>query len=358
MESPRRLAVAAIALAAVLLLAGCAPSSLRHLPGSNPTLNPGHAPTAIPTLKPKPKLPTWTGDCTVFFTDAQSQAVTAHPTALMPVSGFLYAFDQATALGGGHDCNYADADSDSENVALSVFPATLPGAASSAPHCTDANTGQVHFQDICTAAIVTHGFWLAVDFTPGDSLTYAQAFAAVNALTASFASKTALYAPPVAPSTAAGTWTKSETCDALAAHSGAAAAIGYPSFTHAADPYYDGNGAAFTAAEKSVGAFGCDWGSLTGLAPAGKLTGFQVYLVPGGGKVNPAAAVPQSGTPVTIPGATAAWYLEYNGNNVDFVYVEAGANYLEFTPQGNQVLSIGAITPAISKIIGTMNAGG
>jgi hypothetical protein len=358
-------AVASILAAAVLLLAlaGCAPSS-PHLPGSLSTsashgagVPTAHA-TTKPTAKPRPKLPAWNGDCTVLFTDAQSQAVTAHPTTLISASGFLYGYDEVTVLAGGHDCNYADADSDSENVALSVFPASLPGAASSAPHCTNANTGQVHFQDTCTAAVVSHGFWLNVDFTPGESLTYTQAFTAVDAITASFTTTTALYAPPVPSPTTAGTWTRSETCDTLAAHSGASAAIGYPAFPHTADPIYDGNGAAYTAAQSSVGALGCQWGSLAGLAPAGKLTGFTVFLVPGGGKVNPAAAVPVNSTAFTLPGATAAWYGEYNGNNVDFVYVAAGSNYFEFTPYGNQALSLAAIMPTLSKILSTMNAGG
>jgi hypothetical protein len=180
----------------------------------------------------------------------------------------------------------------------------------------------------------------------------------VNTIFATFTTKTALYAPPVAPASIAGTWTKTETCDALAAHSAAAAAIGYPTMGDAIDPIYNLDGPAFLAAQTSVGAVACQFGSMTGLAPSGKLTGFQVYLVPGGGKLNPPTATPNNSTPVTIPGASAAWDIEYNGNNVVQVFAVAGSNYLEFTPDGNQVLSLAQIAPAISKIITTMNAGG
>ena len=340
-------------LVLVLALAGCAPALPLHGGGSSPTAKAPHR-----TPSPKPVLPAWTGNCTQFFTDAQSQAVTGQATTLQPANSFIYAFDAVTTLAGGHDCAYSDANSDSEHVVVSIFPATLPGAAASAPTCAGANAGPVQFQDICTAGTVAHGYWMTMDFSPGTTLTYAQAFAAVNAMIATFTTATATFAPPVAPAAIAGTWVKTETCDTLATHSGAAATIGYPAFGHAVDPVYDGNGPAFTAAQTSVGAIGCQWGSQTGLAPSGKLAGFQVYLVPGAGKLNPPAAIPTNATAVTIPGATSAWDIEYNGNNVVNVFVVAGSNYLEFTPDGNQVLSLAAIAPAISKILSTMNAGG
>ena len=207
---------------------------------------------------------------------------------------------------------------------LSLIPSSLRGAAASAPACTNANSGPVQFQDICSAAAVAHGYWMTVDFSPGTTLTYAQAFSAVNAIIATFTAKTATYAPPVAPASIPGTWPKTETCDTFAAHSNAAATIDYPAMGHAFDPIYDSNGPAFTAAQTFVGAIGCQWGTQSGLAPDGKVTGFQVYLVPGAGKLNSPAAAPTNATAVTVPGATAAWDIEYNGNNVVKVFVVAG----------------------------------
>ncbi len=358
LSRPARILTAA---ALFLALAGCAASG--HVPGGHSTITLPHV-TAAPgehgTAAPKPQLPAWNGDCTAFFTDAQSQAVTGLPTALFPYPDGEYvgSYEAVTALGGGRDCSYSDADSDSEHVGLMIFPATLPGAAVSAPKCENANSGPVQFQDTCSAATVAHGYWLTVDFSPGTTLTYAQAFSAVNSLTASFTAKTSAFAPPVAPPSIPGTWVKTETCDALAAHSAASAAIGYPAFGHAVDPYYDGNGPAFASAQTSVGAIGCQWGSPTGYTSAGKILGFQVYLVPGAGKLNPPAAVPNYATAVSIPGATAAWDTEYNGNDLAHVYVVAGSNYLEFIPDGNVSLSLAAVAPAITKIITTMNAGG
>jgi hypothetical protein len=355
------LAVSVVAAALTLALAGCAPASAGQGSGHAATVShPSTAATIKPAPKPtlKPRLPSWNGDCTVFFTDAQTQTVTGLPTTLQPVESYRYSFDQVTTLGGGHDCWYSDADSDSEHVSFSVFPASLPGAAASAPKCENANTGQVQFQDTCAAASVSHGYWLNIDFSPGTTPTYVQAFAAVTAIETTFAAKTALYAPPVAPASIAGTWTKSETCDTLATHATPAAAIGYPTMGHAVDPIYNGNGAGFNAAQSSVGAIGCQFGTQAGLAVAGKLNGFEVYLVPGGGKLNPAAAAPLNATAVSVPGATAAWETDYNGDDVFQVYVEAGANYLEFTPNGATSISLAALAPAISKIISTMNSGG
>ena len=355
MTTDRRLAFPAIlaAIGVILALAGCAPA----VGVQSPTGSPMHD-TPQATSSPAPTLPVWSGECALFFTDAQSQAVTAHLTVLQPAGGFLAAFDQVTTLAGGHDCSYSDAESDIEHVNLAIFPASLPTAAASAPKCANANSGPVQPQDVCSAAAVANGYWMTIDFAPGSPLSYAQAFSAVNAIISTFTTKTAAYAAPVAPVATPGTWVKTETCDALASHSGAAGAIGYSGFAHATDPIYVANGPGYVAAQTRVGAIGCQWGSQSGVAASGKISGFEVYLVPGGGALNPAAAVPPNSTAVSIPGASAAWDVEYNGNNVVNVFVVSGPNYLEFTPNGGSAVDLAAIAPAITTIITTMNAGG
>ena len=81
----------------IFAVAGCAPAVPVHGGGSSPTAGSPH-----PTATPKP-LPAWNGNCTLFFTDAQSQAVTGQATTLQPAGSFVYGFDAVTALAGGHE---------------------------------------------------------------------------------------------------------------------------------------------------------------------------------------------------------------------------------------------------------------
>ena len=241
---------------------------------------------------------------------------------------------------------------------LSLIPSSLRGAAASAPACTNANSGPVQFQDICSAAAVAHGYWMTVDFSPGTTLTYAQAFSAVNAIIATFTAKTATYAPPVAPASIPGTWPKTETCDTFAAHSNAAATIDYPAMGHAFDPIYDSNGPAFTAAQTFVGAIGCQVGHAERTGPGRQGHGLPSVPSARCGK----AQFARRGSDERN-GRHGPWRHSGLGYRVQRQQRRQGlrccrSNYLEFTPDGNNVLPLSAIAPAISKILTTMNAGG
>jgi len=337
-RSAARLAAAG-ALALCLGLVGCAPL----VPSDGVTSAASGSPTTAPAAGSEPAQ-AFGGDCSTVFSDADlGTALGAPVTPSTPESrGEAPApYRSAVEAIGGLSCTWTANPAQNGATEATVGAAAtvvvfaekaVPNLDDSPPNCYASSAGGAASES-CSFTSRSAGYVLSAVLTtapaPGQSEADAQADAtsAARQVEAAFQKSAAAQQPMPAGATIAGRWKIPGDCAALEQTAGVAAALASPGLVA-----FDGDSQSeappgYYAALDASGYRTCLWQQQASPTPSGQVSGFSIYVLPGGGWNLPAVEAIDGAADAAIPGVEKALLVPQDGAD-PVLQVFDGANWL------------------------------
>ena len=336
-----------IAATAACASAGPASSGSSNSSGSTPSGSAAATtPVATPAATVAAATQTFGGDCEKVLTIAAASTAIGATVELFDRVEWGPSDYASTSLGGLNCVWQGHKASAQQFIDLIILPAAVASDPSAKALDCDTTAGYSE----CYFNLVVSGYW----FSGRDSGKAGTNLAGIKAKTAQLvAALTASAGTAVAPTAApvvAGAWTKPTSCKALGTLAGVVAASGSPTLKPSALDSEPDNPDGYYAALKTSGYLGCAWAT-NGTVAAGKLDGFTVELAGGGAFAKP-FAITSDFTPVTVPGADAA-YVQKDGTGIDYLEVFKGSNWAAFEPYGNG-MTLAQATPIATAVLSAL----